>query len=388
LIGRGGMASVYRAKDDQLGRSVAIKVFPVSDETSADLGRETSEIRLLASLNHHALVTLFDASVDADAAVDRAFLVMELVEGPTLRERIDTGPIGEADVAMMTIDLAEALHVVHASGVVHRDIKPANILLNPSASPTTEFRAKLTDFGIAYLIDSTRLTTPGTVIGTAAYLSPEQARGDAPGSASDIYSLGLVILEALTGTKAFEGTMIESLSARLVNDPAVPGSVGGQWRSLLTAMTVRDPALRPTALEVAELARAIERSLYSEAGAGAGAETATMVMTDTPTAVMTDNTTSTHDNTGATKLLPAPDAPTERLQAKSAVSAPAAPASGRPGIRRRVIVAVIAVAAILLIVVVAVTLGGRTEPTAAPTLAPNEGELGTHLEQLLESVTP
>ena len=405
------MAAVYRATDIQLGRSVAVKVFPVSDETSADLGRETSEIRLLASLNHHALVTLFDASVDDGAAVDQAFLVMELVEGPTLKERIDSGRIGEADVAMMTIDLAEALHVVHAGGVVHRDIKPANILLNPSASPAIEFRAKLTDFGIAYLIDSTRLTMPGTVIGTAAYLSPEQARGDAPESASDVYSLGLVILEALTRTKAFEGTLMESLSARLVSDPVVPGSVGARWRSLLTAMTTRDPALRPTALEVADLARAIERSVHAGQSAHAGqsehtgqsepteqpVDAATMAQATITATVAMDaaETALIADEPAATRLLPVADEATERLaapaNAQARSTAPAGSptsAPNRPGIRRRITMAIVAVAAIAIIAGSAVALGSRGEPTAPPTLPPNDGELGTHLEQLLESVTP
>ena len=268
LLGTGGMASVYRAVDRSLGREVAVKLFSATGVDSASLQRESSEIRLLASLNHHALVTLFDANVDAGS---RAFLVMELVEGQTLGERITGGPVFEADAAHLLVDLADALHVVHERGIVHRDIKPANILLSASGSPSREFRAKLSDFGIAYLVDSTRLTTPGTVIGTAAYVSPEQARGTAPGPAGDIYSLGLVVLEALTAVRAFPGSMVESISARLVNDPAVPAALGAQWVALLTGMTARDPADRPSALEVAERGRALERSLHAAAGGAAAA---------------------------------------------------------------------------------------------------------------------
>ena len=261
LIGRGGMASVYRAEDETLGRTVAVKLFDADGSESGDLRRQTSEIRLLASLNHHALVTLFDASVDEANGTPQAFLVMELVEGTTLQERLVSGLPAQVDVALMVADIAEGLHTVHQRGVVHRDIKPANVLLSASLTAGREFRAKLADFGIAYLVDSTRLTTPGTLIGTAAYVSPEQALGKTPGPASDIYSLGLVLLEALTGARAFPGTVIESLTARIVNPPAIPDSVGPVWGDLIARMTALDPGDRPEALDIAHRARALEVEL-------------------------------------------------------------------------------------------------------------------------------
>jgi serine/threonine protein kinase len=281
LLGRGGMAAVYRATDESLGRTVALKLFPSESTDASAIGRESSEIRLLASMNHHALVTLFDASVDATGDAERAFLVMELVEGPTLQKRIEQGPIPATEVALMATDLAEALHVVHAQGVVHRDIKPANILLSPALYPGREFRAKLADFGIAYLIDSTRLTTPGTLIGTAAYLSPEQANGSAPGPAADIYSLGLVLLEALTGVRAFPGTMVESLTARLMRSPEIPGALGYEWKSLLTAMTAMDPASRPSALDVVDVARRLGSDPATGAASTAFLAAATAAQTGT-----------------------------------------------------------------------------------------------------------
>jgi len=400
LLGRGGMASVYRATDVPLGRSVALKVFTVDTEGAAGLGRESSEIQLLASLNHHALVTLFDATIDGG---DHSYLVMELVEGPTLKERIDQGAIAEIDVAQMVVDLGEALHVVHGNGVVHRDVKPANILLNPSALQAIEFRAKLSDFGIAHLIDSTRLTMPGTIIGTAAYLSPEQARGAAPGAPADVYSLGLVALEALTGVRAFEGTMVESISARLVNDPPIPATVGPAWTALISRMTDRRPEARPTALEVVELARSIERDVYA---AAAGVPAATLPLDGDVTQPVEGVTQPLADarpveeptrvlpaaSDDATSVLPATTDGEATTVLPAASASPAASTPSRSPIARRI---VLAVAAALVVITAAafawgaVSGGGEAEPTPTPTPLPaNDGMLGTHLDELLESVTP
>jgi serine/threonine protein kinase len=247
IVGTGGMSTVYRAHDEVLGRTVAVKILGSQSSDPALMRREKIEVALLASLNHPALVTLYDADVTPWEGGERSFLVMEFVDGPTLDARIRTGPVSHADLTRMLIDLADALHVVHRAGVVHRDIKPGNILLAPSHRPNREFSAKLADFGIASLVDSTRITATGTVVGTAAYLSPEQARGQRVGPATDIYSLGLVLLEAATGTREFPGSLLESLTARMNRDPVIPGSLGYDWKSTLTAMTARDPAVRPTA---------------------------------------------------------------------------------------------------------------------------------------------
>ena len=404
LLGRGGMAEVYRATDVPLGRSVALKIFSIDTEGAAGIGRESSEIQLLASLNHHALVTLFDANIGGRDDGDRSFLVMELVEGPTLKDRIAAGPIAEIDVAQMLVDLAEALHVVHAGGVVHRDVKPANILLNPSLLPAIEFRAKLSDFGIAHLIDSTRLTMPGTIIGTAAYLSPEQARGAPPGPPADIYSLGLVALEALTGVRAFEGTVVESISARLVSDPAIPANIAPAWSELFGRMTDRDPGKRPTALEVVDRARSIERDLYAvgtgetpaegtaEMPAG-GVDESTVAMDATAPLTAPTRVMPSAGNDDATSVLPAPsgDDATTVLPASSAPSR-----RGRPALPRRVLIAVAGLVAAL--VVAAVVVGAVVWSADAPGDAASDSEpaplpstggvLGTHLDELLESVTP
>jgi serine/threonine protein kinase len=390
LIGSGGMASVYRARDESLGRTVALKLFDSNTTDAEALRRETSEIRMLASLNHHALVTLFDANVEGDRSDQRAYLAMELVDGPTLQARIERGPVAESDVAAMAADLAEALHVVHARGVVHRDIKPANILLALSPVSNREFRAKLADFGIAHLIDSTRLTTPGTVVGTAAYVSPEQARGEAPGAPTDIYALGLVLLETLTGTREFPGSMVESLGARLARDPVVPARLGASWVQLLTGMTDQDPAARPTALEVAESAHAIERTEGSRSDRGdtkvlpaptrsddAVVSRPTVIMEDAPTAVLGVDTEP------ATLVWPAGD--TGR-----STEAPRREPDARPRRRfpRRVLGVVLSVLAVVAVVVSLVLFAQRTTPPApATTLPAVGGQLDAHLRQLLESVT-
>jgi len=253
LVGRGGMAVVYRAWDAELHRSVAIKVMRDGTEAGPEAQRRVREARALASINHPALVTLYDAVIRDD----RAYLVMELVDGVTLRAQIARGRLESRDVAAIAHDLADGLHAVHANGVIHRDIKPANILLAPTTLPHQRFRAKLSDFGIAHFVDASRVTMPGLFLGTASYVSPEQARGVEPAAPADIYALGLTLLEALTGEPAFTGSALEVMSARLHRDPHIPSWLGLEWSVLLTRMTDRDPSLRPTAIEVAAAARAI-----------------------------------------------------------------------------------------------------------------------------------
>ena len=412
LIGRGGMAAVYRATDETLGRPVALKLFAADGSETSELERETSEIRLLASLNHHALVTLFDANVAVVGNNEQAYLVMELVEGPTLRARIDEGPISPGDIAHMTVDLAEALHVVHARLVVHRDIKPANILLATTISAERGFRVKLADFGIAYLADSTRLTTPGTLIGTAAYVSPEQAQGATPGPPSDIYSLGLVLLEALTGQRAFPGSMIESLSARLMRAPQIPDELGPQWKSLLTRMTAMDAADRPSALEVASAARPLSTP-GSTIRMAAPAATELMDLDpdgDAPTARMTTISPAAPSAASpasqatvafaaapaadaaetvvfATPVTHSPAAQAASQRAQPAANRTAAPAKKRSGAGRAVFLTIL-VLVLLAVIAVGAWWVLTQQGAAVPAIPAIDGPLGEHLEDLMESVTP
>jgi serine/threonine protein kinase len=257
LLGRGGMADVFRAEDRTLRRAVAVKVLREAAGDESDRARFVSEARTLAGLSHSGLVTVLDAgfgftgpgaaaTADADA---HPFLVMELVDGRTLGRVAQDwdGGLPLEDVGSVGAQVAEALAYVHRNGVVHRDVKPGNILLGPRR------RVRLADFGVARLVeDSAGHTRTGHVIGTAAYLAPEQVTGDEVSGATDVYSLGLVLLEALTGRREFPGAATEAAVARLHRDPEIPDSLPEEWRELLARMVARDPAERPSADEVAE----------------------------------------------------------------------------------------------------------------------------------------
>ncbi|MFM2475421.1 serine/threonine-protein kinase, partial [Burkholderia cenocepacia] len=162
--------------------------------------------------------------------------------------------------------------------IVHRDVKPSNILLSPSPVPTREFDARLTDFGIATMEGGARLTATGTVLGTAAYLSPEQALGDRVTPAADVYSLGLVLLEMITGTREFPGPALEALSARVLRDPVVPAEVHPRWAALLTAMSAREPRDRPTTEQVVHELALLAHDRVPTMQAADGVDAATLAM--------------------------------------------------------------------------------------------------------------
>jgi serine/threonine protein kinase len=219
-IGRGGMADVFEATDELLGRSVAIKMFRV-DASPDDRRRIELEMRTLAALRHPGLVTVFDAgAVVGGADASTPFLVMELITGPSLARVLEDGPVDAEQTARIGEELAKTLAYVHNSNVVHRDVKPANVLLDTHDASAAPFAAKLADFGISRVMDGARLTTHSTTVGTANYLSPEQARGHPIGPASDVYSLGLVLCECLTGELVYPGTGVDAAIARLHTPPA------------------------------------------------------------------------------------------------------------------------------------------------------------------------
>ena len=241
VLGQGGMSTVYAARDELLGRDVAIKAFASGAGTREELRAQETEARLAASLSHYALTTLYDAGVDmSDPARPQIYLVMERVEGTDLKHRLrEGGALAPFEVAYLGLDLADALAHVHEHGFVHRDIKPANVLLIERG----RIRSKLTDFGISGLIEDP--STDLTLTGTAAYLSPEQVEGRRGTPASDVYSLGLVLLEALTGRIAYPGDVEESAYARLARQPEIPDSVPALIGDLIRDMTDRDPVRRP-----------------------------------------------------------------------------------------------------------------------------------------------
>jgi serine/threonine-protein kinase len=226
-LGQGGMGEVWRATDTKLGRDVAIKFLPDSFAQDPDrLARFTREAHVLASLNHPNIAAIY--------GVEDQALVMELVEGPTLAERIAQGPIPLSEALPIARQIAEALEYAHERRVVHRDLKPANVKVTP------EGRVKVLDFGLAKAMTSespaaysaaSPMSSPtvtiragasvmGTILGTAAYMSPEQARGQAVDKRSDIWSFGVVLFEMLTGQQVFKGeTVSDTLAAVLKSDP-------------------------------------------------------------------------------------------------------------------------------------------------------------------------
>ena len=413
LIGTGGMSEVYEASDLALDRTVAVKLVTLdargpsaSGDTAsgeARRGRLNDEVRVLAHLNHFALVTLYDAGTAVIDGVPRSFLVTEFIDGVDLRGRIQEGPLEPGEVARLGADLCAALAYVHSQGVVHRDIKPANVLLAPSDFPGRGQHAKLADFGIARLVDAAHQTRPGTVIGTAGYLSPEQARGQHVGPASDVYSLGLVLLESLTAEQCYPGTATESALARLHRQPEVPPWLGEGWRHLLTGMTVREAEHRLPAADAATRLLALVPPTNAPDDDTTRAIVSPLVDpreapepgTDAPTAVLP----AVHLPTMHLPAVQLPEAqPPEAQPAVAPVTQPSPLAETAPstGARHRnaprrsrwrlvlggVLVAVLGVAAALLTV-------PREDPAPTPPAYPAvEGELGEHLEQLQESVNP
>ena len=244
LLGRGGMTDLHSALDESTGALVAVKVF--RDPLLGGLEGEVrfGEVNALAGLRHPGLVELLDVGEDQG----RPFCVMTLVDGPTLAERLERGPMPLEAVARVGSDLAVTLAYVHGRGVMHRDVKPANVIL------TGDGRARLADFGIAQLVDATRVTRSGFAVGTAAYLAPEQVKGERISPAVDLYALGLVLLECLTGRREYDGPVLEAALARLHRAPCIPAELPAGWRLLLAALTADDPVQRPTAEIVASAA--------------------------------------------------------------------------------------------------------------------------------------
>jgi eukaryotic-like serine/threonine-protein kinase len=241
-LGGGGMADVHRAMDTRLQRLVAAKVFRSATD---ELGRKrfAEEARILASLSHPGLVTVHDFSADED----ELFLIMELIEGGTLADATESGPLRPEDVADIGGKLADVLAYVHGNDVVHRDVKPTNVLIG------NDGRAYLADFGVSRLADAAgRLTDSRMVVGTTTYMAPEQVSGGDVGFPADVYALGLVLLECVTGRVEYPGGP-DAAVARLVRPPQIPFSIPARLRRGLLAMLAADPARRITAEQAGDL---------------------------------------------------------------------------------------------------------------------------------------
>jgi Tol biopolymer transport system component len=256
-IGEGGMGVVWRATDSTLGRDVALKVLP--DSFAADperMARFEREARLLAALNHPHIASIF--GLHSDGAT--RFLAMELVEGEDLSQRLQHGPVPLAEALNLALQIAQALEHAHERGVIHRDLKPANVKL------TSEGKAKVLDFGLAKALEGDfgsptsspslthsptitgHMTAANVLLGTAAYMAPEQARGHAADKRADIWAFGVLLMEMLTGNRLFEGeTISDTLASVLKIDPdwaALPKDTPKRVRALLRRCLERDPRQR------------------------------------------------------------------------------------------------------------------------------------------------
>lgn len=359
LVGRGSMGAVYCARDVVLDRPVALKLFPTETADAKQAVRYEQEARLLARLSHPGLVTVYDAGIDAsDADEPKPYLVMELVRGTTLADRLRSGSLPAPEVAAIAGQLASALAHIHRREVVHRDIKPANIILRADdASPYPS--ATLTDFGIARLIDGTRMTMTGFTLGTANYLSPEQLTGGEVGAPSDIYSLGLVLLECLTGELAFPGHGAEAAMPRLQKSPEIPESLPDGWRELLQAMTRLQPQARPAAGEIT-----------TYLGQITGAPTGDLEPVVVPP--------------------PDPDVDHTRVLRVSDLQPAQAPRTARRSpLRPGLIIGAVAAALVLIFIIAYVSSGGTgSAPPTTPQYPSVGGQLGDHLRQLQQDVAP
>jgi serine/threonine-protein kinase len=263
------MATIYRARDAQLERDVAVKLLrPEFGKDPDFLARFRDEARAAASLNHPNITAVFDFGEDASGP----YIVMELVDGQDLGAILrDNGPLAPRQASRVSVEVAKALHAAHVRGIVHRDVKPSNILVGRDG------RVKVADFGIARALTESQLTLPGVTMGSVHYFSPEQARGEPATVASDIYALGIVLFESLTGQRPFSGDGAAAVAlARLTTTPPRPSALRPGVPAPLDTVVQRAMALEPAAryATAAAMASALEGYLADPAGAGDGASVA------------------------------------------------------------------------------------------------------------------
>jgi len=326
-LSRTEMAEVHEAVDEVLGRKVAVKLLlPELAEDDDFVARFRREARAAASLNHPNVVAVYDSGEHEG----HYFIVMEFVDGPTLAELItDDAPLPEARAAEIGMEIAAALAAAHQQGIVHRDVKPGNVLLGSGGA------VKVVDFGIARAVaSSTDLTRPGTIVGSVAYLSPEQAMGEEVGPAADIYSLGAVLYAMVTRQPPFSGDTPVAVAHQHVHQAPTPPSernpnVSPAFEAVVLESLAKDPGDRPASAEAV-------RQRLLDVVEGATSPDATAVMT-------------------ATQIFDAP------------LPAAAAPTAGPPRNKNAALTAavalILAVAVIALIGVIATQVRNKTPTT-------------------------
>jgi eukaryotic-like serine/threonine-protein kinase len=376
-LGSGGMSTVYRATDRVLERTVAVKVLAehLSDDDKF-VARFRREALAVAKLIHPNVVQVYDTGVDDG----RHYIVMEYVEGRSGAQLLQSrGRLGSEAAVEIGVQACAGLDYAHRQGIIHRDVKPGNLMViggpagrrgtPPTDGATEEMTVKLTDFGIARAAEQTRLTQVGSVVGTAAYLAPEQARGEEATPAADVYALGVVIYQVLTARLPWEGTTLAELAIRRENErPLPPSSYDPDVPETLSTAVLRalegDPARRYTTAR--ELASALRTGLSGIEPPPADSEAATRAMTDTPTDA-TRRLQTTQPATAPTRRAPAPrPAPRPRPAAPAPAPAQAAAqAAPRRSAARRIrgliglILVIVILAAIIAVIVLVTTNAGQ-----------------------------
>jgi eukaryotic-like serine/threonine-protein kinase len=267
-LGEGGMATLWRAMDEQLDREVAVKLLrPQFGNDPGFAARFKQEARSAGSLSHPNIVSVYDYGTDAETGGQ--FIVMQLIDGEDLAAILQKhGPLETDDAVRIAIGVASALEAAHRRGIVHRDVKPGNILIDHDV--------KVTDFGIARAVSEASMTVTGTTLGSVHYFSPEQARGDEVTGQSDVYALGIVLYEMLTGRRPFEGDSAAGVALKRLSEDPLPPTVHGPVPPALSAIVMRalerDPEKRfPDAGAFAEALRVWQRDPDAAAAAVGGA---------------------------------------------------------------------------------------------------------------------
>jgi serine/threonine-protein kinase len=332
-LGSGGMSNVYKATDLTLERTVAVKI--LAEHLSDDerfVARFRREALAVAKLIHPNIVQVYDTGVDDH----RHYIVMEYVEGRSGAQILQRqGPIGPETAAEVGAQACAGLDYAHRRGIIHRDVKPGNLMIVGGPVGGGEMTVKLTDFGIARALEQTRITQVGSVVGTAAYLAPEQVRGEEATPATDVYALGVVLYQFLTGRLPYEGSTLAELAVRQQNErPLPPSTYNDEVSETLGAAVLRaldgDPSRRYASAD--ELAGGLQRGLQGE--------DVTLPLDEggTPTSVMPGGETATRrldPGTGQTEFRPAPSQtrrPTPRA-AQRAAQRPSPPPPRRPAQR-------------------------------------------------------
>jgi serine/threonine protein kinase len=269
-IAGGGMGDVWRGTDEVLGRTVAVKILlPALLDEPGFAERFRGEARTMATINHPGVVDVYDYGSDQQLA----FLVMEYVEGDALSRTLSrVGRLTPARTMALVAQAADALQAAHANGIVHRDVKPGNLLVRPNGTLV------LTDFGIARSALVGQLTAAGSVLGTASYISPEQAAGSVATAASDVYALGVVAYQCLSGHRPFDGATPIEIAMKHVRDTPrpLPADIPPNVRAIVDRALAKDPAARwPTAAAMANVARQAAAALANTAAQPAGPHPAT-----------------------------------------------------------------------------------------------------------------